>query len=188
VQLRKLAAEMIARGDGPNAKCGEIAERMFSLRWCGVQFISCRGIGLKSAIALNMKQHDWGRALHYPATGRGGDGRAQAIIGWVLGAILAASDGLVWAELGAAMPYAGGSYQFLQHIYGPGKWGKYLSFSLHLATCVQCSAVDRIRLVVGMAQYAGYLFPALRHVIFAKEFAWSLPIVGNFESPFPSVA
>jgi amino acid transporter len=106
-------------------------------------------------------------------------GGPQAIIGWVLGAILAASDGLVWAELGAAMPYAGGSYQFLQHIYGPGKWGKYLSF-LYIWQLVFSAPLSIASGCVGMAQYAGYLFPALRHVIFAKEFAWSLPIVREF--------
>src|ERR687886_1646033 len=35
-------------------------------------------------------------------------GGPQALIGWVLGAVLAMADGLVWAELGAAMPAAGG--------------------------------------------------------------------------------
>ena len=31
----------------------------------------------------------------------------QAMLGWVLGALLAMCDGLVWAELGASMPQAG---------------------------------------------------------------------------------
>jgi amino acid transporter len=30
----------------------------------------------------------------------------QAIVGWIAGALLAICDGLVWAELGAAMPGA----------------------------------------------------------------------------------
>src|SRR5438445_479770 len=42
----------------------------------------------------------------------------QAMLGWVLGALLAMCDGLVWAELGASMPQAGGSYQYLKESYG----------------------------------------------------------------------
>ena len=47
---------------------------------------------------------------------------------WVLGAFIAIADGLVWAELGAAFPRAGGSYAFLQEIYGPKGPGNWLSF------------------------------------------------------------
>ncbi len=43
-----------------------------------------------------------------------------AWLGWLLGALLAVCDGLVWAELGAALPRAGGSYAFLREIYKPG--------------------------------------------------------------------
>jgi amino acid transporter len=46
----------------------------------------------------------------------------------VLGAIIAMADGLVWAELGAAFPLAGGSYAFLREIYGPKRQGNWLSF------------------------------------------------------------
>src|SRR5579859_2776059 len=45
-------------------------------------------------------------------------GGAQALYGWVAGAVLAMADGLIWAELGAAMPKAGGSYEYLEEIYG----------------------------------------------------------------------
>lgn len=47
---------------------------------------------------------------------------------WLLGAAIAVMDGLVWAELGAALPRAGGSYAFLREIYGPDKAGNWLSF------------------------------------------------------------
>ena len=43
-----------------------------------------------------------------------------AWMGWLLGAVLAVCDGLVWAELGAALPRAGGSYAFLREIYKAG--------------------------------------------------------------------
>jgi len=50
-------------------------------------------------------------------------GGPQAMVGWVLGALLAACDGLVWAELGAAMPEAGGTYAYLGKMF-PGQWGR----------------------------------------------------------------
>ena len=51
-------------------------------------------------------------------------GGPQALLGWVVGAVIALCDGLVWAELGAAMPGSGGSYEYLQQAYGPQKAGR----------------------------------------------------------------
>ena len=48
----------------------------------------------------------------------------QCVLAWLLGALLAFLDGSVWAELGAKWPMAGGSYVFLQNLYGNNKWGK----------------------------------------------------------------
>src|SRR5437762_12602400 len=58
----------------------------------------------------------------------GAMGGPQAMLGWVLGAIFALFDGMVWAELGASMPRAGGSYRYLREIYGFNKLGRLLSF------------------------------------------------------------
>lgn len=44
-------------------------------------------------------------------------GGPQAVIGFIAGAILALADGLVWAELGAAMPGSGGSYVYLRQAF-----------------------------------------------------------------------
>src|SRR6202451_617669 len=55
-------------------------------------------------------------------------GYRLSVWAWVLGAVIAIADGLVWAELGAAFPRAGGSYAFLQEIYGPKGPGNWLSF------------------------------------------------------------
>ena len=55
-------------------------------------------------------------------------GYKLSIWAWVAGAVIAVADGLVWAELGAAFPLAGGSYAFLREIYGPEKQGNWLSF------------------------------------------------------------
>ena len=55
-------------------------------------------------------------------------GYRLSVWAWLLGAAIAVADGLVWAELGAAFPRAGGSYAFLREIYGPDGAGNWLSF------------------------------------------------------------
>jgi amino acid transporter len=87
-----------------------------------------RGITLPGAISLNMiNMIGVGPFVTLPLIVLAMHG-PQAILGWILGAVLAACDGLVWAELGAAMPKAGGSYEYLRTIYGPRTTGRYLSF------------------------------------------------------------
>src|SRR3954470_7946213 len=55
-------------------------------------------------------------------------GGPQAILAWLLGMAIALADGLIWAELGAAFPAAGGTYVYLQQAFGPNRWGRLLSF------------------------------------------------------------
>src|SRR3954463_1253325 len=78
-----------------------------------------RGIGLWHATALNMiDMIGVGPFVTIPlmvATMHG----PQAMLGWVLGALLVVCDGLVWAELGAALPEAGGPVRYLRAMYGP---------------------------------------------------------------------
>ena len=62
-----------------------------------------RGIGLRGAISLNMiNMIGVGPFVTLPLIVLAMHG-PQAILGWILGAVLAACDGLVWAELGAAI-------------------------------------------------------------------------------------
>src|SRR5215470_9342195 len=55
-------------------------------------------------------------------------GGPQAILGWLMGALLSLCDGLVWSELGTAYPEAGGSYAYLKHLYGERTLGRAFSF------------------------------------------------------------
>src|SRR6184192_4058192 len=92
-----------------------------------------RGIGLGEATALNMiDMIGVGPFITIPLI-IGAMGGPQAMLGWIVGAVLAACDGMVWAELGAAMPGSGGSYRYLSEIYSrfaPArlKLGKLVSF------------------------------------------------------------
>ena len=54
----------------------------------------------------------------------------QAVIGWIIGAVVALCDGLAWAELGAAIPQSGGSYVFLLECYGPDRLGRLIDFHI----------------------------------------------------------
>jgi amino acid transporter len=84
-------------------------------------------------------------------------GGPQAMLGWVLGAGLAACDGLVWAELGAAMPEAGGTYAYLGKMF-PGQWGRWLSFLFVFQLCFS-APLSVASGCIGLAQYAGFLSP-----------------------------
>jgi amino acid transporter len=86
-------------------------------------------------------------------------GGPQAMLGWVLGAGLAACDGLVWAELGAAMPEAGGTYAYLGKMF-PGQWGRWLSFLFVFQLCFS-APLSVASGCIGLAQYAGFLSPGL---------------------------
>src|SRR5438477_10298738 len=87
-----------------------------------------RGISLGSATALNMiDMIGVGPFITIPliVSAMGGP---QAMLGWILGALFAICDGLVWAELGAALPGSGGSYRYLREIYGLNRLGLLVAF------------------------------------------------------------
>ncbi|HEY0245136.1 MAG TPA: amino acid permease [Mucilaginibacter sp.] len=82
----------------------------------------------------------------------------QCILAWLLGALLAFLDGSVWAELGAKWPEAGGSYVFLQNLYGNKKFGRMMSFLLVWQTIIQAPLVVASG-AIGFSQYLTYLTP-----------------------------
>ena len=87
-----------------------------------------RRIGLRSAVLFNMLEMiGVGPFITLPLV-IAATGYRLSVWAWVVGAAIAVADGLVWAELGAAFPRAGGSYAFLREIYGPQGAGNWLSF------------------------------------------------------------
>ena len=119
-----------------------------------------RRIGLPSAVSLNMMYMiGVGPFITLPliVTAMGG---SQALLGWVLGALIAVCDGLVWAELGAAMPEAGGSYVFLREIYGRSGAGRFVSF-LYIWQMGFSAPLSIASGCIGFAEYAAFLFPGL---------------------------
>jgi APA family basic amino acid/polyamine antiporter len=139
-----------------------------------------RDVGLVEATALNMiDMIGVGPFITMPliVAAMGGP---QAILGWVLGAFFAICDGLVWAELGAAMPRAGGSYQYLKESYGPKTLGRLMSFLFvwQLSFSAPLSIASGS---IGVSQYATYLWPALGHTYFDHTFSSAVPLLEKFE-------
>src|SRR4051794_7577633 len=83
----------------------------------------------------------------------------QAMFGWIIGAILVMADGLVWAELGAAMPGAGGAYLYLREAFGRST-GRFMPF-LFIWTIMIATPLTMATGVIGIVQYLGFYFPTL---------------------------
>ncbi len=77
---------------------------------------------------------------------------------WLAGAVLSFVDAMVWSELGAAFPKAGGSYNFLKEAYGQHKAGKFMSFLFVWQTMIQAPLVIASA-AIGFASYFSYLVP-----------------------------
>src|SRR5487761_1606071 len=114
-----------------------------------------RGLGLAEATALNITfMVGIGPFVVIPFVVQAVGG-PQSLLAWVLGAILAFFDGCVWAELGAALPQAGGSYVFLREAYGAKTWGRLISFLFIWQTLFQ-APLSIASGALGLAKYAGY--------------------------------
>jgi fructoselysine transporter len=117
-----------------------------------------RGLSLRQAVAVNMiDMVGIGPFITIPFI-IGAMNGPQCILAWVLGAVLSFTDGSVWAELGAKWPQAGGSYSFLQNLYGKQKWGRLLSFLYIWQTIIQAPLVVASG-AIGFAQYLTFLVP-----------------------------
>ena len=77
---------------------------------------------------------------------------------WIAGAFLSIVDGMVWSELGAAFPRAGGSYNFLKEAYGKTGAGKMMSFLFVWQTMIQAPLVIASA-AIGFAKYFSFLVP-----------------------------
>jgi amino acid transporter len=137
-----------------------------------------RGIGLGTATALNMiDMIGVGPFITMPLV-VAAMGGPQAMLGWVVGALLAICDGLVWAELGAAMPGSGGSYQYLREIYGPNRLGKLVSF-LFIWQLSFSAPLSIASGAIGFAKYTAYLLPGLETQYAARQWSLQLPLLGT---------
>jgi amino acid transporter len=119
-----------------------------------------RGLGLWQAVSLNVANMvGIGPFITIPAfiAAMGGP---HAVIAWVAAALLVTCDGLVWSELGAALPGSGGSYHFLRAIYGRYSWGRLLPF-LFIWQFLISGSLELASGYIGGLAYVEYAVPQL---------------------------
>lgn len=74
---------------------------------------------------------------------------------WIFGAFTALVDGMIWSELGAKYPLAGGTYNFHRIAYGE-KGGRLMSFLFVWQTSIQAPLVVASA-AIGFSQYLTYI-------------------------------
>ena len=140
-----------------------------------------RGVGVAGATTLNMiDMIGVGPFITMPLI-IAAMGGPQAMIGWIVGAILVMCDGLVWAELGASIPRSGGPYNYLQEIYGPKRFGRLMSF-LFIWQLQFSAPLSMASGCLGFALYAAYIFPGLGTSLFQQDLKATIPVIGDFSA------
>lgn len=121
-----------------------------------------RGMGLPGAVSANiLNMVGVGPFLTIPLA-ISAMGGPQAMLGWILGAILCLCDGMVWAELGSRFPRSGGPYHYLLQGFGAQRWGRLLAF-LFLWQSLLIGPISVAGGAVGFSDYTHFLAPTLSH-------------------------
>jgi amino acid transporter len=118
-----------------------------------------RRISLLPATALNMSNMiGIGPFITIPLlmTGLGGP---QALLGWAAALVIVIADGLIWSELGAALPGSGGTYQYLREGFGP-RYGRLMAF-LFIWQFILSGPLEIASGYIGFANYAKYIWPGM---------------------------
>jgi tetraacyldisaccharide 4'-kinase len=119
-----------------------------------------RGLGIWQATALNVANMvGIGPfiTIHLVLSAMGGP---QALVAWIIAAALVVCDGLVWSELGAALPGSGGSYHFLARVFGQSRFGRLLPF-LFIWQFLVTGTLEMASGYIGAVNYLKSPFPQL---------------------------
>lgn len=91
---------------------------------------------------------------------------SMILLVWIIGGLLTLAGALTYAELGAAMPEAGGQYVYLKKAYGPlfGFLFGWILFLVYMSGGIA-------GLAVAFAEYTGFFFPglSLQHILFTHK-------------------
>jgi len=87
-------------------------------------------------------------------------GGPQAMLGWLVALIIVVCDGMVWSELGAAMPGSGGSLLYLREAYGRTTYGRLMAF-LFVWQFILSGPLEIASGYIGFAKYVGYIWSGL---------------------------
>ena len=119
-----------------------------------------RRFGLLSATALNMTNMiGVGPFITIPLL-MSALGGPQAMLGWIVALVIVICDGMVWSELGAAMPGSGGSFHYLREAFGRERFGRLMAF-LFVWQFVLSGPLEIASGYIGFAQYASYIWTGL---------------------------
>src|SRR5215208_2485322 len=117
-----------------------------------------RRFGLLQATALNMSNMiGIGPFITIPALMSTMGGGPQAMIGWLMAVLIVIPDGMVWSELGAAMPGSGGSYGYLREGFGRESWGRLMAF-LFIWQFILSGPLEIASGYIGFTKYLGYVW------------------------------
>ena len=132
-----------------------------------------RRFGLLHATALNMSNMiGIGPFITIPLL-MSALGGPQAMLGWLVALIIVLSDGMVWSELGAAMPQSGGSFGYLRRGYGAEKLGRLMGF-LFVWQFILSGPLEIASGYIGFSQYLGYIW----HGITAPQTMLVITVIG----------
>src|SRR2546430_2212830 len=87
-------------------------------------------------------------------------GGPQAMLGWLVALIIVMCDGMVWSELGAALPGSGGSFGYLRRGYGTEQLGRLMGF-LFVWQSVLSGPLEIASGYIGFSQYLGYIWKGI---------------------------
>lgn len=117
-----------------------------------------RHFGTLQATALNMSNMiGIGPFLTIPLL-MSAMGGPQAMLGWLVAVLIVIPDGMVWSELGAAMPGSGGSYLYLREGFGSKTFGRLMAF-LFIWQFIVSGPFEIASGYIGFAQYLNYIWP-----------------------------
>ncbi|PYI81183.1 MAG: amino acid permease [Verrucomicrobia bacterium] len=117
-----------------------------------------RRFGLLQATALNMSNMvGIGPFITIPLL-MSALGGPQSMLGWFIAVAIAIPDGMVWSELGAAMPGSGGTYRYLREAYGHETFGRLMAF-LFIWQFILSGPLEIASGYIGFTQYIGYFWP-----------------------------
>src|SRR3979409_121295 len=119
-----------------------------------------RRFGLLHATALNMTNMiGIGPFITIPLL-MSALGGPQAMLGWAIALIIVVCDGMVWSELGAALPGSGGSFGYLRHGYGAATVGRLMGF-LFVWQFILSGPLEIASGYIGVSQYLGYIWKGI---------------------------
>src|SRR5262244_4098376 len=111
-------------------------------------------------------------------------GGPQAMLGWLVALLIVIPDGMVWSELGAAMPGSGGSYVYLREGFGRVTFRRLMAFlrrrfGLRLNLRLEPGAFGRLMAFIFIWQFiiSGPLEIASGYIGFAQylDYIWKAP-------------